>query len=157
MLDDFHWLRPEWFGILPILFLITFGFARRKLRMGSWFRLIDPKLVPYVLLREQNKETSFQWWLLFLGGLLAVSPWLGQAGIESSNLCFDLKKRLLLRLTYPDQWTPKMLVRVDYQGRVLKYWISLTIERAAKLLLLSIQAILLQLPRLQPIQIRLPL
>ena len=81
MLDDFHWLRPEWFGILPILFLITFSFARRKLRIGSWFRLIDPKLVPYVLSREQNKETSFQWWLLFLGGLLAVIAMAGPSWV----------------------------------------------------------------------------
>ena len=98
MLDDFHWLRPEWFGILPILFLITFGFARRKLRMGSWFRLIDPKLVPYVLLREQNKETSFQWWLLFLGGLLAVIAMAGPSWDRIEQPVFRSEKAIVIAL-----------------------------------------------------------
>ena len=98
MLDDFHWLRPEWFGILPILFLITFSFARRKLRMGSWFRLIDPKLVPYVLLREQNKETSFQWWLLFLGGLLAVIAMAGPSWDRIEQPVFRSEKAIVIAL-----------------------------------------------------------
>ena len=98
MFDDFHWLRPEWFGILPILFLITFSFARRKLRVGSWFRLIDPKLVPYVLSREQNKETSFQWWLLFLGGLLAVIAMAGPSWNRIEQPVFRSEKAIVIAL-----------------------------------------------------------
>jgi len=98
MFDDFHWLRPEWFGILPILFLITFSFARRKLRMGSWFRLIDPKLAPYVLSREQNKETSFQWWLLFLGGLLAVIAMAGPSWNRIEQPVFRSEKAIVIAL-----------------------------------------------------------
>ena len=98
MFDNFHWLRPEWFGILPILFLITFSFARRKLRMGSWFRIIDPKLVPYVLSREQNKETSFQWWLLFLGGLLAVIAMAGPSWDRIEQPVFRSEKAIVIAL-----------------------------------------------------------
>ena len=98
MFDNFHWLRPEWFGILPILLLITFSFARRKLRMGSWFRLIDPKLVPYVLSREQNKETSFRWWLLFLGGLLAVIAMAGPSWNRIEQPVFRSEKAIVIAL-----------------------------------------------------------
>ena len=66
--------------------------------MGSWFRLIDPKLVPYVLLREQNKETSFQWWLLFLGGLLAVIAMAGPSWDRIEQPVFRSEKAIVIAL-----------------------------------------------------------
>jgi Ca-activated chloride channel family protein len=71
MLVDFHWLRPEWLWALPLIGLMTFALARRQLAPGSWQRIIDPALAPYVLSRTQIKGLNYRWWLALIGGLLA--------------------------------------------------------------------------------------
>ena len=44
---DFHWLRPEWLLVLPLVGLLTFALGRRQLAPGSWHQIIDPALAPY--------------------------------------------------------------------------------------------------------------
>ncbi len=69
---DFHWLRPEWLWALPPIALLTIALARRELAPGNWQRIIDPALAPFVLSRSQSRQHSYRWWLLVLGGSLAV-------------------------------------------------------------------------------------
>lgn len=69
---EFHFLRPEWLWALPAVVLLTFTLARRQLAPGSWQRIVDPALVPYVLSRRQMKGMSHRWWLVALGGILAT-------------------------------------------------------------------------------------
>jgi Ca-activated chloride channel family protein len=72
MLADFHWLRPEWLWALPLIALMTLALARRQLAPGSWQRIIDPALVPFILSRSQVKGLYYRWWLILIGGVLAV-------------------------------------------------------------------------------------
>lgn len=72
MLADFHWLRPEWLWALPLVALITFTMTRRELAPGNWQRIVDPALAPYVLSRAASGRHSYRWWLLALGGIIAV-------------------------------------------------------------------------------------
>ncbi len=72
MLADFHWLRPEWLWALPLIALMTLALARRQLAPGSWQRIIDPALVPFILSRSQVKGLHYRWWLILIGGVLAV-------------------------------------------------------------------------------------
>jgi Ca-activated chloride channel family protein len=69
---DFHWLRPEWLLAMPLVALVAWRLARRRLAPGSWQRVIDPALVPHVLSRAAIGGTDYRWWLLFLGGTLAA-------------------------------------------------------------------------------------
>lgn len=72
MLADFHWLRPEWLWALPLVALITFAMTRRELAPGNWQRIVDPALAPYVLSRAASGRHSYRWWLMALGGIIAV-------------------------------------------------------------------------------------
>jgi Ca-activated chloride channel family protein len=72
MLADFHWLRPEWLWALPLVALITFAMTRRELAPGNWQRIVDPALAPYVLSRAASRRHSYRWWLMALGGAIAV-------------------------------------------------------------------------------------
>ncbi len=72
MLADFHWLRPEWLWALPLIALMTLALARRQLAPGSWQRIIDPALAPFILSRSQVKGLHYRWWLILIGGVLAV-------------------------------------------------------------------------------------
>ena len=69
---EFHWLRPEWLWALPAAAIITLTLARRQLAPGSWQRVVDPALAPYVLSTEQVKAMGYRWWLVMLGGILAT-------------------------------------------------------------------------------------
>ena len=69
---EFHWIRPEWLWALPVAAVITLTFARRQLAPGSWQRVVDPALAPYVLSTEQVKATGYRWWLVMLAGVLAT-------------------------------------------------------------------------------------
>ena len=72
MLADFHWLRPEWLWALPLVALMTLALARRQLAPGSWQRIIDPALAPFILSRSQVKGLNYRWWLALIGGALAA-------------------------------------------------------------------------------------
>ena len=50
MLAEFHWLRPEWLFAIPVLVVIAVLLARGKLGSGNWQSVIDPELMPFVLL-----------------------------------------------------------------------------------------------------------
>ena len=69
---EFHFLRPEWLVALPLIAALTVLLARRRLAPGSWLAVIDPQLVPHVLSTSQVKGQGYRWWLMLLGGTLAV-------------------------------------------------------------------------------------
>ena len=72
MLAEFHFLRPEWLWALPLIGLLTWALAHRQLAPGSWQRVIDPELAPYILSRSQVRGLSYRWWLVLFGGILAT-------------------------------------------------------------------------------------
>ena len=72
MLAEFHFLRPEWLLAIPAVAVLSFFLARRQLAPGSWQRIVDPALAPYVLSRRQMAQAGRRWWLVLLGGLLGA-------------------------------------------------------------------------------------
>ena len=72
MLAEFHFIRPEWLWMLPLVLLVTLALARRQLSAGSWHRVISPALAPYVLSSKPVSGLAYRWWLMALGGVLAV-------------------------------------------------------------------------------------
>ncbi len=72
MLADFHWLRPVWLWALPLVGLLTYALARRRLSPGSWQLVVDEALAPYILSRSQIKGLTYRWWLILFGGIIAT-------------------------------------------------------------------------------------
>ncbi|HKJ05719.1 MAG TPA: VWA domain-containing protein [Geopsychrobacteraceae bacterium] len=71
-MSSFHFLRPEWFLVLPPLLLALFWYARRQLRSQSWQAVCDPELLPHLLLGRSVRRANWPLWLLLAGLLLAV-------------------------------------------------------------------------------------
>ncbi len=69
---EFHFIRPEWLWALPLVAGLVFVLARRRLAPGSWQNVVDPALAPYVLSRSQVSSLGYRWWLMLIGGVLAV-------------------------------------------------------------------------------------
>ncbi len=79
MLADFHFLRPDWLWVLPLVVIATVLLARRRLGPGSWQNVVAPSLIPYILSSSPNKKAEYRWWLLGLGGVLVVLALAGPA------------------------------------------------------------------------------
>lgn len=95
---DFHWLRPEWLWALPFIALLALAMARRELAPGSWQRVIDPALAPYVLSRSASKRYSYRWWLMALGGMLAVLSLAGPSWNRVEQPVFRSEQAVVIAL-----------------------------------------------------------
>jgi len=98
MLADFHWLRPEWLWALPLIALMTLGLARRQLAPGSWHRIIDPALAPYVLSRTQIRRLNYRWWLILIGGLLVALALAGPSWNRVEQPVFRSEQAVVIAL-----------------------------------------------------------
>ena len=95
---DFHWLRPDWLWVLPLVALLTFAMARRELAPGNWQRIIDPALVPFVLSRSQSRRYSYRWWLMILGASLAVMSLAGPSWERMEQPVFRSEQAMVIAL-----------------------------------------------------------
>lgn len=69
---DFHLLRPEWLFALIPLFLIAALLLRRKLFSRNWQSVIDPKLMPHVLIGKPGRQSLWPVFVLLVAGSLAI-------------------------------------------------------------------------------------
>jgi Ca-activated chloride channel family protein len=95
---EFHWLRPEWLFAIPVIVLIAVALARGKLGAGNWQSVIDPQLMPFVLSRDPGRGTDYRWWLLGLGGVIAVVALAGPAWQRIEQPVFRAEQALVLAL-----------------------------------------------------------
>jgi len=95
---EFHFLRPEWLFAMPVIVLIAAVLARGKLGAGNWQSVIDPGLMPFVLSRDPGRGTDYRWWLLGLGGVIAVVALAGPAWQRIEQPVFRAEQALVLAL-----------------------------------------------------------
>ncbi len=79
MLSDFHFLRPWYLSALLPCALLTLWFARRHRRPPVWGELIDPALLPHLLLPAGAGHSKVLPMLLFSGWALGVVALAGPA------------------------------------------------------------------------------
>lgn len=95
---DFHWLRPEWLWALPVAAALLALLARRRLALGSWQRIVDPQLAPYVLSRRPVKGDGYRWWLLALGAVLAILALAGPSWNRIEQPVFRSEQAIVVAL-----------------------------------------------------------
>jgi len=95
---DFHWLRPEWLFAIPVVVFIAVLLARGKLGAGGWQSVIDPQLMPFVLSRDPGRGTDYRWWLMGIGGVIAVVALAGPAWQRIEQPVFRTEQALVLAL-----------------------------------------------------------
>jgi len=95
---EFHFLRPEWLWVLPLVLLMTLVLARRQLAPGSWQRVVSPALLPYVLSIKPTSGHSYRWWLLALGGVLATLALAGPSWNRIEQPVFRSEQAVVIAL-----------------------------------------------------------
>ena len=95
---EFHWLRPEWLFGIPVIVFIAVLLARGKLGAGNWQSVIDPELMPFVLSRDPGRGTDYRWWLMGIGGVIAVVALAGPAWQRIEQPVFRAEQALVLAL-----------------------------------------------------------
>jgi Ca-activated chloride channel family protein len=98
MLAEFHFLRPDWLWALPLVVLAILLLAYRRLSAGSWQNVVSPALAPFVLSRSPNRQGSYRWWLLGLGGVLAVTALAGPTWQRIEQPVFRSDQALVIAL-----------------------------------------------------------
>jgi len=98
MLAEFHFIRPDWLWAVPLVILAVVLLAFRRLGAGGWRDVVSPALAPYVLSRSPNRRGSYRWWLLGLGGVLAVLALAGPAWQRLEQPVFRSDQALVVAL-----------------------------------------------------------
>ena len=67
----FDFMRPYWLALLPAVVLVYLAWRRRG-HASSWRDVIDPSLLPHLLVGGAGQRAAWPWWLLATGFVTAV-------------------------------------------------------------------------------------
>ena len=95
---EFHFLRAGWILLIPISILIIFFFKRRMLTIGNWEKLIDKRLLPYVMSRSQLSDNQYKWWLISLISVLSIIALAGPTWERIEQPSFRTDQSLVIAL-----------------------------------------------------------
>lgn len=74
MFAEFHFLRPWWLLAALPLIAFLFWFARRRFAMRRWQDIVEPQLMPHVLIgADYRKRRRVTVWLVLAGALLILA------------------------------------------------------------------------------------
>ena len=124
---EFHFLRAGWIVLIPIAILLIFFFKRRMLTIGNWEKLIDKRLLPYVMSRRQLSDNQYKWWLISLISVLSIIALAGPTWerIEQPSfrtdqslvIALDLSRSMNAQDITPSRLTRAKLKILDILGR----------------------------------------
>ncbi len=95
---DFHFLRPEWLWGIPVVIACAVLLARRHLGPGNWQKVVDAALAPHVLSTTATRRADPRWWLLGIGGVIAILALAGPAWERVEQPVFRSDQALVVAL-----------------------------------------------------------
>ena len=95
---EFHFLRAGWIVLIPIAILLILFFKRRMLTIGNWEKLIDKRLLPYVMSRRQLSDNHHKWWLISLISVLSIIALAGPTWERIEQPSFRTDQSLVIAL-----------------------------------------------------------
>ncbi|HEX7027748.1 MAG TPA: VWA domain-containing protein [Gammaproteobacteria bacterium] len=98
MMQEFHFLRPEWFWALPPLALLLAWFVTARLRSGQWVKVVDPQLLAHVLTGQGHRQRLWPLALLGIAGVLTVTALAGPAWKKLPQPVFKDRAALMILL-----------------------------------------------------------
>ncbi|VAX07076.1 Aerotolerance protein BatB / Aerotolerance protein BatC [hydrothermal vent metagenome] len=95
----FHFLRPLWLlAFLPLL-VLAFSLWRRRSNGGIWKKIIDPRLLPYVLTEaSSSKRHPLAFWLVTLSTALLIIAQAGPVWEKRPQPLFKQQSALVVAL-----------------------------------------------------------
>ncbi len=95
---EFHFLRPAWFlALLPLAALLALLW-RRHLASGSWRTVVDPQLLPHLLVGSTQRRSPWAVAAIGLGGLLAITALAGPVWSKLQQPVFRRDSALVVLL-----------------------------------------------------------
>jgi Ca-activated chloride channel family protein len=95
---EFHFLRPEWLWAIPVVVVCALLLARRHLGPGNWQNVVDDALAPHVLSTTASRRADPRWWLLGIGGIVAILALAGPAWERVEQPVFRSDQALVVAL-----------------------------------------------------------
>lgn len=95
---DFHFLRPQWFLALLPLVVLLWMFWRRRFSRRSWGAVVDPALLPHVLIAEGTQRRAWPVLMLGLAGLLAITALAGPVWRQLEQPVFQRQSAMVILL-----------------------------------------------------------
>ena len=97
-MESFHLIRPIWLLVLIPLLLISWQLWQRQRRGGNWQQVIDPALLPHVLIGKPGKSSQLPVILFTLAGVLSILALSGPAWKQLPQPVFKQQSALVLVL-----------------------------------------------------------
>ena len=114
---EFHFLRPEWLWGIPAVIACAVLLARRHLGPGNWQKVVDAALAPHVLSTSTGRRADLRWWLLGVGGIVAMLALAGPAWERVEQPVFRSDQALVVALDLSRSMDAQDLEMVDvYDG-----------------------------------------
>jgi len=94
----FHFLRPHWFyGFIPLI-ILSLLFIKSYTHSKSWQSIIDPKLLPHLLVGKSSKRSALPDILYFILGALIIISLAGPAWEKRPQPVFKEQSALVIAL-----------------------------------------------------------
>ncbi|CAK0781909.1 Ca-activated chloride channel homolog [Gammaproteobacteria bacterium] len=98
MMSAFHFLRPLWLLALPPLAVLLWRLWRQRLTAGSWRAVVDPRLLPYLILGSESRQRPWPLFAMGIGGLLAILALAGPVWQKLEQPVFRQQSALIVLL-----------------------------------------------------------
>lgn len=97
-ISQLHFIRPVWFYAFIPLVVISIILLKLHKQGKSWTNIIDPKLLPHLLVGQSIKKTSINSLLVLIVGVLAIISLAGPAWEKRPQPVFKDKSALVIAL-----------------------------------------------------------
>jgi len=98
MIDQFHFLRPEWLLALILLGVVLWLLRRRGYQSGNWRAVIDARLLPYVLSADGTGSVNRLSWILGVVASLAIIALAGPTWEKRQQSMYQQRSALVVAL-----------------------------------------------------------
>ena len=96
--EQFHFLRPMWLALLPILFVVIWLMIKRRLGNRSWEAVCDKHLLPYMLIGGSGTARRLPIILTALCGILGIVSLAGPVWERLPQPVFNRQSALVIAL-----------------------------------------------------------
>jgi len=98
MLANFHFLRPLWLLALLPLAGLQWAMWRRRAASRSWQSVVDPRLLPHLLIGSDARQSRALPFAIALGGVLAIFALAGPAWRKIEQPVYRQQSALVVAL-----------------------------------------------------------
>jgi Ca-activated chloride channel family protein len=97
-LSQFHFIRPYWLlGIVPLA-IVMWLYAHRRLKAGNWSRVCDERLLPFILIGQQQQVSAWRIIAIFCCGMLLILALAGPTWVKLPQPVFRSQAALVIAL-----------------------------------------------------------